>query len=401
MAITTPFGLFEYKYMLFGLRNAVQTFQRFINEVLHGLDFCYAYIDDILIAPKSEKEHETHLRKIFQRLDNNGLIINQAKCNFGENQIKFLGYLVTAKGTKPLPAKVETIENFPKPKTVKEMRQFLGMLNFYRRFIPGATEDQAKLNDTLRGSKKKGKTPIVWTQDLEDAFQKTKKSLSRATLLAHPDPQAELSLTTDVSDNSMGAVIQQRFGKEWQPLAFMSKKFSPAQKRYSPYNRELLAIYLAVKHYRHLLEGRNFTIFTDHKPLIYAFNQDPLRSSPRQARHLEFIGQFSTNIQHISGKENITADTLSRVESIHEAVNFEQLAKSQKTDEELQEILQGNGALKIKEIPFPGTEIALYCDAESQIPRPFVTRPFRKIFKSLHGLSHPGIKATVKLITQR
>lgn len=113
----------------------------------------------------------------------------------------------------------------------------------------------------------------------------------------------------------------------------MSKKFSPAQKRYSPYDRELLAIYSAVKHYRHLLEGRNFTIFTDHKPLIYVFNKDPLRSSPRQARHLEFIGQFFMDIQHISGKENTTADTLSRVESIHEAVNFEQLAKSQKTDE--------------------------------------------------------------------
>jgi len=114
-AITTPFGLFEYKYMPFGLRNAAQTFQRFINEVLHGLDFCYACIDNILIASKSEEEHETHLRKIFQRLDNNGLIINQAKCNFGEDQIKFLGYLVTAKGTKSLPDKVEAIENFPKP----------------------------------------------------------------------------------------------------------------------------------------------------------------------------------------------------------------------------------------------------------------------------------------------
>lgn len=176
---------------------------------------------------------------------------------------------MTAEGTKPLPDKVEAIENFPKPKTVKEMRQFLWMLNFYRRFIPGATEDQAKLNDTLRGPKKRGKTYCLDTR-FRRRIPRTKNSLSRATLLAHPDPQAELFLITDAFDNAMGAVIQQKCRKDWQPLAFMSKKFSPVQKRYSPYDRKLLTIYSAVKHFRHLLERRNFTIFTDHKLLIYS-----------------------------------------------------------------------------------------------------------------------------------
>ncbi|KMQ83185.1 gag pol polyprotein [Lasius niger] len=172
--------------------------------------------------------------------------------------------------------------------------------------------------------------------------------------------------------------------------------------KYSPYDRELLAIYSAIKYYRHLLEGRKFTVYTDHKPITYAFRQDPLKSSPRQTRHLEFIGQFTTDIQHVAGKENVVADALSRVEAIQEAVDFEKLAKSQKTDDELQQILQSDSALKLKEIPIPGTEIKLYCDAEAQIPRPFVTGSYRKqIFQSLHGLSHPGVKATTKLVMQR
>ncbi|KAM0726709.1 Retrovirus-related Pol polyprotein from transposon 297 [Formica fusca] len=285
-AITMPFGLFEYKYMPFGLRNAAQTFQRFINEVLYGLDFCYAYIDDILVASKSREEHDRHLRKLFQRLNDYGLRINPAKCIFGEEHVKFLGYVVTKEGTKPLPEKVQAIQEFPKPTTVKQMRQFLGMLNFYRRFIPGAAVDQAKLNDTLAGPKKKGKAPIQWTIELDEAFERTKSSLSRATLLSHPDPRSKLAVTTDASDSAIGAVVQQKSGEDWQPLAFMSKKLSPAQRKYSPYDRELLAIYLAIKYYRHLLEGREFTIYTDHKPITYAFKQDPLRSSPRQARHL-------------------------------------------------------------------------------------------------------------------
>lgn len=401
-AIITPFGLFEYKYMPFGLRNAAQTFQRFINEVVHSLDFCYAYIDDILIASTSKEEHEEHLRKLFQRLNDYGLIINPAKCVFGMEQVKFLGYLVTKEGTKPLPEKVQTIQEFPKPTAVKQMRQFLGMLNFYRRFIPGAAEDQAKLNDTLAGPKKKGKAPIEWTKDLEEAFEKTKNSLSQATLLAHPDSQSELAVTTDASDNAIGAVVQQRNGEDWQPLAFMSKKLNPAQRKYSPYDRELLAIYLAIKYYRHLLEGRKFTVYTDHKPITYAFRQDPLRSSPRQTRHLEFIAQFTTDIQHISGKENVVADTLSRVESIQEAINYEELAESQKDDVEVQEILKSKASLKLEEIPIPGTKITLFCDTEAAIPRPFVTQPYRKkVYESLHGLSHPGVKATTKLIMQR
>ncbi|KMQ85849.1 gag-pol polyprotein [Lasius niger] len=400
-AIATPFGLFEFLYMPFGLRNAAQTFQRFINEVLHGLSYCYAYIDDILIASSTEEEHIAHLREVFSRLDAYGIKINPAKCVFGSEQVKFLGYLVSGEGTKPLPEKVDAIRSFPKPGNIRQMRQFLGTLNFYRRFIAGAAQEQATLNDVLHGQKK-GKTPIEWTTNLEQAFNSCKDSLARAALLAHPDPTAELAVTTDASDTAIGAVIQQRVEKHWQPLAFLSKKLNQAQRKYSPYDRELLAIYVAIRHYRHMLEGRTFTVYTDHKPITYAFNQDLLRSSPRQARHLEFIGQFTTDIRHIAGKENIVADTLSRVETISKATSYEALAQTQEEDEQLRDILNADKGLKLTKIPLPGSAKGLYCDTSTPITRPYVPEALRhQIFLTLHNLAHPGTKASAKLVTQR
>jgi len=402
-AITTPFGLYEFVYMPFGLRNAAQTFQRHIDEVIRGLSYCYAYIDDILIASENEDEHREHLRQLFSRLEKYGIKVNPTKCVLGKKTIKFLGYEVSETGTRPLPQKVEAIRNLKKPQTVKQLRQFLGMINFYRRFIPGAAQDQATLNEMTKGNKTKGRKEIQWTEEQETAFRNCKESLSRATELAHPDPAAELLLTTDASDVAIGAVIEQRSEKGVQPLAFLSKKLKDAQKKYSPYDRELLAIYTAVRHFRHMLEGRHFTIYTDHKPLIYAFNKDQLQSSPRQTRHLEFISQFSTDIRYITGKTNVVADTLSRVEEINAAINMEQLAKAQEQDEELQQILKNTETgLKMKKIPIPGTKAEIYCDTKTKIPRPYVTQAYRKqAFASLHGLAHAGIKATVKLVTER
>lgn len=401
-AITTPFGLFEFLYMPFGLRNAAQTFQRFINEVLHGLDFCYAYIDDILVASTTEKQHKEHLHQLFARLNEYGVKINPAKCIFGTAEVRFLGYLVSAEGTQPLPEKIEAIKKYPTPTDARQLRQFLGTINFYRRFIPNAAEDQALLNEALKGPHSKGKKPIKWTQEMDQAFERCKDSLSRATLLAHPDPAAELAVTTDASATAIGAVIQQRAQAGWQPLAFLSKKLSDAQTKYSPYDRELLAIYTTIKHYRHMLEGKTFTVFTDHKPIVHAFKQDPLHSSPRQARHLEYIAQFTTDIRYIEGKNNTVADALSRVETIHQALQLETLAKDQKEDKELTEILENPDKIRLTQIPIPGSMETVACDANTPIIRPYVPKSLRKqVFLSLHGLAHPGTRASARLVKQR
>jgi hypothetical protein len=240
-AITTPFGLYEFPYMTFGLRNAGQTFQRFVDEMTRDLEFCYAYLDDFLVFSKDQNTHKDHLRQIFARFKDYGMVINPSKCVLGASEVTFLGYSISPEGIKPLPAKVEAIMNFPVPKNVKELRRFLGMLNFYRRFIPYAAQHQGPLNSLLSGSVK-GSHPVHLTCKELEAFNNSKKGLCQATLLAHPDNQAKLALVADASDVAIGAALQQLKDGAWQPLAFFSRKLSPPQQKYSPYDRELLAI---------------------------------------------------------------------------------------------------------------------------------------------------------------
>lgn len=161
-AIITPFGLIEYVRMCFGLRNAAQTFQRFSDEMLRDLPFVFPFLDDYLIASESEEQHEIHLREIFQRLEAHGLSLNVAKSVIGQPEVEFLGFAVTSEGIKPLPSKVQTILDFPRPATISQLRRFLGMLNFYRRCIPHAASIQSPLNSLLHNVKKNDKRPVVW-----------------------------------------------------------------------------------------------------------------------------------------------------------------------------------------------------------------------------------------------
>jgi len=233
-----------------------------------------------------------------------GILLNLSKCVFRVPEISFLGYKISSVGSQPLPDRVADLQASNPPKTVSELRRFLGMLNFYRRFVPHAASNQSLLHEVLSGPKVKGSHPVTWTDTLVTAFNECKASLSQAALLAHPDPTAPLALVTDASTIAMGAVLQQRVQDSRQSLAFFSRKLSPAQQKYSAYNREHLAIYEAVNHFRHMLEARHFTILTDHKPLTFAFHQKRDKCSPRQFNQLDFISQFTTDILHISGQDN-------------------------------------------------------------------------------------------------
>lgn len=387
--------------MTFGLRNAGQTFQRFVDEMTRGLDFVYPYLDDFLIFSRTQEQHENHLHQIFTRMKDYGVLINTAKCVFGEAEVTFLGYSITEKGTKPLNNKVQAISDFPIPKTVRQLRRFLGMINFYRRFIPNAAQIQAPLNALLAGSVKASHPVDIQGTSLK-AFEACKQSLCTAALLAHPDSQAKLGLVTDASDTAIGAVLQQFKDRLWQPLAFFSRKLSPSQIKYSPYDRELLAIYESIKYFRFMLVATHFTVYTDHKPLCYAFHERKSSCSPRQYRHLDLIAQFTTDIQHISGSNNVVADTLSRIEELQAPVDLEILAKHQATDLELKEYLKGETSLSLTKTKLPGSHTELYCDVSTPTSRPFVPKQLRRqIFNCLHSLSHPGIDASVKLVAQR
>ncbi|UYV78413.1 hypothetical protein LAZ67_16001275 [Cordylochernes scorpioides] len=399
-AIITPFGLFEFNVMSFGLRNATATFQRFMHEVLRNLDFAFVYLDDILVASKTEEEHYSHLETLFSRLNSYGLRINLSKSKFLVQEIDFLGYLITSHGVKPLPTKVKAILEYKKPKTVHELRIFLGMLNFYRTFLNNAAETQAILHEYLRGAKKKDRSEIKWTEEAEVQFEKCKQALANTALLAYPDTELPISLCTDASDRAVGSVLQQLDNNNWKPIAFFSKKLNPAQCNYSTYDRELLAIYLSIKFFKHLLEAREFTILTDHKPLIYAFKQKNEKASPRQLRHLQYISQFSTDIKYIKGTDNIVADALSRVDAIT-TIDYEEIAKEQTGDSELQNLISKNTSLKFKQCPLQSGNL-LWCDVSTNNIRPFIPIKFRMmVFRNFHELSHPGIKATTKQLTSR
>lgn len=406
-AIITPFGLYEFPYMNFGLCGAAQTFQRFMDEVVRGLNFCFVYIDDILVASTNEAEHEKHLRILFQRLKDYGIKINAAKCVFGVPEISFLGHVINKSGFKPLHDRVEAILQFHKPTTVKELRQFLGMLNFYHSFLPKVAEAQIPLNIFLNGSDRKGKTEINWTEESISAFNRCKEILATATLLHFPSPDAHLALVTDCSDFAMGGALHEITPEGAKPLGFFSRKLTAAQQKYSTYDRELLAVYSAIIHFRYMLEARPFIIFTDHKPLTFAFARtDDSKAPPRRLRQLDFISQFSTDIRYVTGKDNFVADALSRIEeiTIPSTIDMESLADAQITDPDFSEILANTTkhSLLLKQFPIPNSDKLLYCDTSSSKIRPIVPSTFRRsVFGAIHGLSHPGIRATTKLISLR
>ena len=312
-AVITPFGLFEFLRMPFGLRNAGQTFQRFMDQVLRGLDFCFGYIDDLLIASRSPEEHVQHLRLVLGRLATYGLTINLTKCIFGVPSLDFLGHHVSKDGIRPLEDNVKVIRSFPQPTSQHKLRQFIGLVNFYRRFLPACAAIMQPLNQLLTHPKDKPKD-LVWTDEAVSAFNRIKDALANATLLTHPKPDAPTCIMTDASDRAVGAVLQQFIDDHWHPIAYFSKLLKKAEIKYSTFDRELLAVYLAVKHFRYFVEGRDFHVLTDHKPLVYAKHTRSDKHTPRQARHLDFISQFTSDIRHVKGSANTPADTLSRIE---------------------------------------------------------------------------------------
>ncbi|BHF82425.1 hypothetical protein SprV_0802556300 [Sparganum proliferum] len=387
-AITTPFGLFEFIRMPFGLRNAAQSFQRFIDEILQGLPFAYAYIDDILVASSSAEEHASHLRLIFDCFQQYGLQLNVDKCVFGVNSLNFLGHHVDQHGITPLTEKVQCILSFPVPNTLTQLRRFIGLINYYRRFSPHCAAILAPLTDLLKSKAK----PIELSPATHTAFEEAKKALADATMLHHlsSDAHAQLILTTDASSSAVGAVLHQQ-------------KLQPAQTRYSTFSRQLLAIYLAIHHFRHLLEGRDFSVHTDHKPLTYALKAKPDRFSPREVRHLNYISQFTADIRYVRGSDNVVADALSRpdINTLTSDFDLTKLADLQTADESIAD-LRTSTTLQLRDAPIPASPGTILCDWSTGTPRPIVPLPYRKVvFDHFHSLSHPGIRAGRKLIVAR
>ena len=406
-AIITPFGLFEFLRMPFGLKNSAQAFQRLMDGVLRGLsNSVFVYLDDILVASPSMEQHVKDVREVLSRLSSAGLSINKGKCHFGVSSVTFLGHHVSADGILPLPAKVDNITAFPRPHTKVDLQRFLGCVNFYHRFIPRLAAILSPLH-ALQSSVKTQSARLDWDEEAINAFSNAKKALSAAVQLDHPDPSAALSLTTDASDVAVGAVLSQ--GLDNRPLGFYSKKLTEAEKKYSAFDKELLALYLSIKHYRHYLEGRVFTVWTDHKPLCGALRSSVDRS-PRQTRHLSFVAEFTTDIRHVPGASNVVADCLSRpaVSALSRAlasdIDYVALSEEQeRVKSEFTNLYQDSGLILRRE-HVPGTPpgISLLCDVSQDRPRPVVPSTWiSKVFKHFHGISHAGGRSSLRAIRSR
>jgi hypothetical protein len=257
--------------------------------------------------------HRCHVAEVLRILQQNGLVINASKCVFGATTVEFLGHSVTAAGISPLADRVTAICRFPRPNTVRELQSFLGLINFYRQFIKAAAKILLPLTAVLSGNPATS-AKLKWTPAMTAAFSAAKDTVAPACVLSHPCPGAELSLATDASAWHVGAVLQQRSAAttDWRPLAFWSAKLTAAQKNYSTFDRELLAIFLAIRQFRYMLEGHEFTVFMDHKPLIDSLRQISDPWSARQQRQLSYIAKFAARLSHVAGPSNVVADTLSR-----------------------------------------------------------------------------------------
>ncbi len=209
-----------------------------------GLEYVFSFLDDDGVFSKSKEEHWTHLRPLFAILAANGLALNLEKCVLAAPELDFLGHRISAAGVAPLQENVQVILDFPKPTDCKSLQRFLGMLNLYRGFLPGAAGTLHPLTAALSGIPK----TLPWTPDMETAFAAAKKALA-AVPLSHPLPGAVLALAADASDTHVGAVLQQQVGQHWQPLGFFSKKLSKSEVNYSTFNRELLAVVSGIKRF--------------------------------------------------------------------------------------------------------------------------------------------------------
>jgi hypothetical protein len=314
-AFNTRFGSYEFLVMPFGLCNAPATFMRLMNDVLSPClnKFAIAYLDDVLIYSKSLEEHEKHVATVLQLFRENQLYVKESKCDFFKHEVKFLGSVVGQEGIKVDPEKIRAINEWPVPKSVSEVRSFLGLAGFYRKFIQHFSELAAPITDLTKKPPDDGPHKFAWSPLAQQAFEKLKQALSSTSVLILPDPSLPYTVCTDASKFAVGACLMQDQGRGLQPIAYLSKKMLPAETRYPVHHKELLAVVCALREWRHYVQGQNrFTVIvnTDHKSLQH-FQQQP-KLSERQARWNEFLSEFDYELKYQPGKENVVADALSR-----------------------------------------------------------------------------------------
>ena len=308
-AFRTPKGLYEYKVMPFGLTNAPSVFMAAMNDILADFGFVAVYLDDILIFSKTPEEHVKHVREVFEKLESSGFYLKLKKCEFFKSSVPYLGHVISSEGIRPDPKKVSAVENWPTPQSVFDVRSFLGLANYFRRYIHNFSKHAAPMIELTKGNVSKRKSvgvKIAWNDECQKGFDTLKKALTSAETLRIPDFNKPFQLITDASDFALGGILLQ----DSHPIAYESRILNGAERNYMTTDKELLAVIHACKVWRCYLEGTSFTVLTDHNPLTY-FPTKPLMSQ-RQVRWSEFLSNFALKWEFIPGKDN-PADSLSRL----------------------------------------------------------------------------------------
>ena len=316
-AFVTQNGLYEFTRMPFGLKTAPATFQRAMEVILAGLTFeiCLCYLDDVIVFGKTLTEHNDRLKTVLTRFRDNNLRVKLAKCVFASPQVTYLGHCISQQGVSPDPTKLTAVTEIPLPSNIKEVRTFLGLTGYYRRFIPNyATVAQPLTKLTS----KEYCNNFVWTDECTAAFDKLKQLLCSAPILCYPDFDREFILQTDASDVGLGAVLSQidKSGNE-HVVAYASKTLSPREKNYSTTEKEAFAIQFGTQHFRVYLLGRKFTISTDHSALSWLHSMEP---KGRIARWLMDLQEFDFEVKHRAGRVHNNADALSRLRPTPELI---------------------------------------------------------------------------------
>ena len=307
-AFVTPDGLYEFRRMPFGLCNAPATFQRLVNRALTGLKWtaCLVYLDDILVYGRDLSEHNMRLRLVLKALGEAGLTLNLKKCLFAADSVKYLGHLVTAEGLSPNPEKVQDIVNFPIPKTISQLRGFLGLASFYRRFVPSFANISRPLVNLL----KKG-ADLEWELEEQAAFDTLKRKLSEPPVLIHFQEDSPIEVHIDASGLGLGAVLCQKFQGAIHPVTFISRHLTDTESRYHANELECLALIWALEKLHSYVYGRpHFTMFSNSSALVWLKSKKEVKG--KLARWVLFLADDNFDLIHVKGKRNIVPNVLSR-----------------------------------------------------------------------------------------
>lgn len=306
-AFITRRGMYKFRTMPFGLCNAVATFQRLMDLVLSGLNLniCLTYLDDVVVFARTPEEHLVRLEQVFKRFQSANLKLKPSKCWLMQTEITFLGHVVNKEGVATDPEKIRLVQEWPEPKNVKELRGFLGLTGYYRKFVESYSRIAAPLNQLLKKNRS-----FIWTEECKQAFDQLKQVLLSPPILVLPGEEDTFILDTDACDVSIGAVLSViKDGKE-RIVAFAGRTLNKNERNYCVTRKELLAIVYFVKYFRQYLLSKPFTIRTDHAPLSWLKRMpDPVGQN---ARWLEQLGEYDYQVEHRKGKSHLNADSVSR-----------------------------------------------------------------------------------------